>query len=367
MKTDIHQGIGSTTLISLGAFVIIIAGMRAAEALLVPFLLSVFIAIISAPPLFWLQRKGLPTIIAMMVVVVGIIGIAITLGALVGTSLDNFSQDLPIYQAHLRDKTVALAGWFEQHGIALSAQQVLKYFDPSTAMSLVAGILNSLGNLLANSFLIFLTVIFILLETSSFPAKLHAILDDAETSLAHFEKFTADVQRYLAIKTSTSLLTGVAITLWLMSIGVDYPLLWGLLAFMLNYIPNIGSFIAAVPTILLALIQLGVGAAVWVILGYLIVNNIVGNIIEPRFMGRGLGLSSLVVFLSLVFWGWVFGPVGMFLSVPLTMTVKIALDSSEETQWIATLLGPDIKPKSDELEQESSESDKSAEKLSVKQ
>lgn len=209
-------------------------------------------------------------------------------------------------------------------------------------MRLVAGMLNGLGNLLANSFLIFLTVIFILLEASSFPAKLHAILDNAESSLAHFEKFTTDVQRYLAIKTSTSLLTGIAIMLWLMTVGVDYPPLWGLLAFMLNYIPNIGSIIAAIPTILLALIQLGIGAAVWVTLGYLVVNNIVGNIIEPKFMGRGLGLSSLVVFLSLVFWGWVFGPVGMFLSVPLTMTVKTALGSSEETRWIATLLGPKI-------------------------
>ena len=119
-------------------------------------------------------------------------------------------------------------------------------------------------------------------------------------------------------------------------------MLWGTLAFLLNYVPNIGSIIAAIPALLLALVQLGPGAVLWSAIGYLVVNNLVGNVIEPRFMGRGLGLSTLVVFLSLVFWGWVLGPVGMFLSVPLTMTLKIALDSSEETRWIAILLGPEV-------------------------
>ena len=119
---------------------------------------------------------------------------------------------------------------------------------------------------------------------------------------------------------------------------VDYPLLWGLLAFLLNYIPNLGSIIAAVPTVLLTLVQLGWSAALIVFAGYSVVNVVIGSFIEPRFMGKGLGLSTLVVFLSLVFWGWVLGPVGMLLSVPLTMTLKIALESSEENRWLAKLL-----------------------------
>ena len=118
-------------------------------------------------------------------------------------------------------------------------------------------------------------------------------------------------------------------------------MLWGLLAFLLNYVPNIGSVIAAVPAVLFAAVQLGPGAALWAAAGYLVMNVAVGSILEPRFMGRGLGLSALVVFLSLVFWGWVLGPVGMFLSVPLTMMIKIALDSHPDTHWIAVLLGPE--------------------------
>jgi predicted PurR-regulated permease PerM len=143
----------------------------------------------------------------------------------------------------------------------------------------------------------------------------------------------------MAIKTATSLLTGVCVGVWLAVLGVNYPLLWGLLAFLLNYVPNIGSIIAAVPAVLLALVQFGIMKSFFAVGGYMVVNIGIGSIIEPRIMGRGLGLSPLVVFLSLVFWGWVLGPVGMLLSVPLTMTVKIALDSREDTKWIGVLLG----------------------------
>ncbi|MFQ5519051.1 MAG: AI-2E family transporter [Mariprofundus sp.] len=136
--------------------------------------------------------------------------------------------------------------------------------------------------------------------------------------------------------------TGIFISIWLAVIGVDYPLLWGLVAFLFNFVPNIGSIIAAVPAVLLALIQLGSGEALMAGVGYVIANVVMGNVVEPKFMGKGVGLSTLVVFLSLVFWGWVLGPVGMLLSVPLTMIVKLALESRADTQWLAVLLGPDI-------------------------
>ena len=186
-----------------------------------------------------------------------------------------------------------------------------------------------------------MTVVFILLEASSLPHKIHAALDRPGASLAGFERFVENVQRYMAIKSVVSLMTGVIIATGLWLIGVDYPLLWGVLAFLLNYVPNIGSIIAAVPAVLLAFVQLGALAALLSTMLYVAVNMLIGNMVEPRFMGRGLGLSTLVVFLSLVFWGWVLGPVGMLLSVPLTITVKIALESSSESHWLAVLLGPE--------------------------
>jgi predicted PurR-regulated permease PerM len=236
--------------------------------------------------------------------------------------------------------------WLEKLGIDISGLAVTEIFDPGAAMKLVATLLNGLGNVLANGFLILMTVIFILLEASSFPVKLRTVLGGPETSLVRFDNFISNVKHYMAIKTLVSLATGLLVAIWLIVIGVDYPLLWGLLAFALNYIPNIGSIISAVPAVLLAIIQLGFIPASLTAAGYVVINLVMGNVVEPRFMGRGLGLSTLIVFLSLVFWGWVLGPVGMLLSVPLTITAKMALDSSDDTRWLAVLLGPAIVSKS---------------------
>ncbi len=323
------------------AFVIVVAGMRAAEAILVPFLLSAFIAIVSAPPLFWLKRHGVPTLIAMLLVIAAILVAGAVLGAVIGNSIHDFSQALPGYQARLRSEFAGLIAWIGGLGIDMSGVRIQEYFDPGAAMRLAASTLTGFGGALTNAFLIILTVVFILLEASGLPHKLHAALDRPGASLAGFEQFVENVQRYMAIKSAVSLLTGATVAGGLWLIGVDYPLLWGLLAFLLNYVPNIGSIIAAVPAVLLAFVQLGALSALLSGALYVIVNVVIGNVIEPRFMGRGLGLSTLVVFLSLVFWGWVLGPVGMLLSVPLTITVKIALESSSESHWLAVLLGPE--------------------------
>jgi predicted PurR-regulated permease PerM len=328
-------------LLTVAAFVVVVAGMSAAKVILVPFLLAAFIAIISAPPLFWLRSKGLPTWLALLIVILGVLLIALLIAGLVGSSVKDFSSQLPVYEARLRQQTIVVTGWLEKLGVDVSGLAVTEIFNPGAAMRLVATLLNSLGNVLANGFLILMTVIFILLEASSFPAKLSAVLSGPEPSLARFDNFISNVKHYMAIKTLVSLASGILVAFWLFIIGVDYPLLWGLLAFALNYVPNIGSIIAAVPAVLLAVIQLGFVRAGVAALGYLVINLLMGSVIEPRFMGRGLGLSTLVVFLSLLFWGWVLGPVGMLLSVPLTITAKMALDSSEGTRWLAVLLGPE--------------------------
>jgi predicted PurR-regulated permease PerM len=260
-------------------------------------------------------------------------------GGLVGTSLDDFSRNVPVYQENLGEKTAALFDWLRGLGMDFSYDRLQDVLNPGAAMKLAAGMLKGLSGVLTNAFLIVLTVIFILLEASSFPAKLMSTLKDPEASFGYFRTFFTNVQRSMAIKTLVSLATGAVIAAGLTVLGVDYPLLWGVLAFLLNYVPNIGSIIAAVPAVLLALIQLGTGTALLSASGYLVVNVAMGNVVEPRVMGRGLGLSTLVVFLSLVFWGWVLGIVGMLLAVPLTMTLKIAMDSNENTRWVAVLLG----------------------------
>ncbi len=328
-------------IVLLAAFVIVVAGMRVAAPLIVPFLLSTFIAIIVAPPLFWLQKKRVPTALALLIVISAIIVIAVLIGTMVGTSIESFSRNLPFYQERLREKATAVLSLIDRTGMDISTDKLFEVFNPSLAMSLASKMLTGLGGVLTNGFLITFTIVFILLEASTFPQKLRGVLQDPDRSFPYFDSFIRNVQRYMAIKTLISLGTGVVVALWLLVLGVDFALLWGLLAFLLNYIPNIGSFLAALPAVLLAYIQLGLAHAGLVAIGYMVINIVAGNIIEPKVMGRGLGLSTLVVFISLVFWGWVFGPVGMLLSVPLTMTLKIALQSREDTRWIAVLLGSD--------------------------
>jgi AI-2 transport protein TqsA len=348
MKGISQRAPAAQILLTVAAFVVVIAGMRAAVTIVVPFLLAAFIAIISAPPLFWLHRKGLPLWIALIIVISGVLMIGFLISGLVGTSIRDFTDNLPTYEANLRQFISSMVTWLESHKIDTAGLAVSKLFDTEAAMKLVAKGLNNLGKVLTNGLLIFMIVIFMLIEASGLPVKLHKIFGNEKNSLENFDKFINTVKQYMAIKTWMSLATGIAVFIWLVIIGVDYAVMWGLLAFFLNYVPNIGSIIAALPAVLLALIQLGFIKSVMVAAGFVIINMIVGNVIEPRFMGRGLGLSTLVVFLSLLFWGWVLGPVGMLLSVPLTMTAKIALDSREETQWLAILLGPEIGTENEE-------------------
>lgn len=333
----------SRILIILASLVIVAAGLNAAKIILVPFLLAAFIAILSASPMFWLQRRGLPGWLALLIVILGVFIAGLLLAGLVSTSLGTFSENLPSYEAKLRAHADAVVAWLDGKNIHLSRSALTGVFDPGAAMKLVATLFNALTNVLANGFLVLMTVIFMLLEASGMPSKIRAILGPS-TSLSGFDRFVKNVQHYMAIKTIISLFTGVLVTLWLVWLGVDFPLLWGLLAFLLNYVPNIGSIIAAGPAVLLAMVQLGPLRALLVGVGYLVINLVMGGAIEPRFMGRGLGLSPLVVFLSLLFWGWLLGPVGMLLSVPLTMTAKIALDSHEQTRWVAVILGPATVP-----------------------
>jgi predicted PurR-regulated permease PerM len=330
-------------LLSLASLVLVAAGLNAAKVILVPFLLAAFIAIICGPPMFWLQRRGLPTWLALLSVIFTVFLFGLLLALVVGTSVGDFTQNLPDYEAKIRQQISAVVPWLERLGVKVSGRELLKIFDPGAAMKLFGTLLTALGNMVTNGLLVLLTVIFMLLEASSFPAKLRTILG-RDASLAGFDHFVHNVQHYMVIKTLISLGTGLLIGLWLAILGVDYALLWGVLAFLLNYVPNIGSIIAAVPAVLLALVQLGILHAALVAAGFLAVNLGIGGVIEPRFMGRGLGLSTLVVFLSLLFWGWLLGPVGMLLSVPLTMTARIALDSREDTRWLAVLLGPETSP-----------------------
>ncbi len=326
-------------LISLAAICIIIAGMKAAAPILTPLFLSIFIAVICLPPLAWLNNKGISSALAVFLVVGALFVVVGASGIYVVSSVDAFSRQLPVYQHNLNQQSAVLINWLSRHGLEHTFDLgMLNEFDSSKLMKFIGGFITSLGAVFADMFMIQLTAIFILFESYALPKKIHAAFGDSDLSHNSHE-IIRSINQYLAIKAITSLVTGLIIAVWLSIIGVDFPVLWGVIAFLLNFVPTIGSIIAAVPTVLLSLVQLGIDSSLLVMLGYFMVNMLVGNIWEPRIMGKGLGLSTLVVFLSLTFWGWVFGSVGMLMSVPFTMIAKIILEKNPETRWIAILLG----------------------------
>lgn len=329
----------NSVILSFAAFVIIITGLKASTEIIVPFLLAIFISVLCAPLMIWLKARSVPSAIAVLLVVMLFLLLAVTFGTVVGASLSAFYQDLPEYEQKLQVQGQAAIEWLLGFGIEVDKSIVDEYINPGAAMGVVAKVFSGLKGVLTNTFLILFSVVFILFEASGFPDKVRRALGSKTMALEHFQRFSDSVQRYLLIKTLVSIGTGVVAGVVLSFIGVDYAILWGLIAFLLNFIPNIGSIIAAVPPMLIALIQLGPLSSLLVAATYLVINMIFGNFVEPKYMGKSLGLSTLVVFVSLVFWGWVFGPVGMLLSIPLTMVVKIAFENSQRHHWIAVLLG----------------------------
>jgi AI-2 transport protein TqsA len=335
---DVKIPNAAVILITAASLVIVVAGMRAASTIINPFLIAVFLASLCSPPLHWLQRQRVPNGLAVAIILSGLLVAGFLLILFVGRSVNALTQQLPVYQERLGILMSGLTAWLGTLGLDMTNVLVSDYLSPGKVMSLVYYVLFTFKGLFRNMFLVFLIVLFILIEASGFPGKLAAAFPNPEKTLGHFKAMTTSVNQYMGVKAIFSMATGVLIWLILAMIGVDFAPTWGLLAFLLNFIPNIGSIIAAVPAILLALLQLGFPAALLALLGYLLVNITIGNFLEPRFMGRRLGLSTLVVFLSLLFWGWVLGPIGMVLSVPLTMIAKIALAANEDTRWVAVLL-----------------------------
>jgi predicted PurR-regulated permease PerM len=342
LEPERRANTGAQALLVAASVVVVIAGLKTASSLILPFLISLFVAMTSLPLLNLLQRRKVPTALAVILTLLAIILVVGALVSLVGGSVKAFTEAAPRYKARLDALGQQIGHQLAAWGIDPAKDISLDLVNPGRALDLATGTMMAVGTVLSNVVMVLLTIAFILLEATGFSEKLQAAFGGAAQSrrLANMRR---EIQQYLGIKTLVSLVTGLLVWASLAIIGVDFPILWGVLAFMLNYIPTLGSIIAAVPPVLLALVQFGLGRTLAVAAVFLAVNMILGSIVEPQLQGRRLGLSSLVVFLSLIFWGWVWGPIGMLLSVPLTMVLKIMLENTEDLRWIAVLL--DARPR----------------------
>lgn len=331
--------VGLRTLLMLASLIIILSGIKAASQIVVPFLLALFLSIVLYPIVRLMSRWRIPSVVTVLLIMLVII-ISLFMGAsLVGSSANEFTRTLPQYRGVIGEHLRTFQAYAAQVNIDISSDEMMQYFDPGALVSFLTRMLSGFSGMMTSVFLLLMTVVFMLLEVDSLPKKLGLALQNPEERMLNIKQALDSISRYLAIKTAISLVTGLIIWGFLSMLDVKYALLWGVLGFLLNYVPNIGSVIAAIPPILQSLLFNGLSDAL-IVTGYFIaVNIIIGNIIEPRIMGRGLGLSTLVVFLSLIFWGWLLGPIGMLLSVPLTIVAKIMLEANPSGKRLAILLG----------------------------
>jgi predicted PurR-regulated permease PerM len=333
------QGSSRRTLYGLAAAALIMAGLRYAAPVLVPTALALFLCILVLPLFGALLRRrigvGLSVLVTMTVLLAGLtVFVLLLLG-----SLSELREIGPHYVTALRERIADTAAWWHAKGIAIRDWVPERWREGEALAQFAGGLVARAFQLVTETVLVLLILVFLLAEAAGLPRKRDLLPPRVRRAILHFGDASRDLQRYLVIKTLLSAAVGLTVTLWLGFLGVDFPVLCGLLAFAFHFVPNVGAALAAAPAMLIALAQYDFVKALVAGAGYLVIGLVLGNLVEPALMGRRLNLSSLAVFLSLVVWGWLWGPIGMFLSVPMTMAIKMALEHSRDWAWVAHLLG----------------------------
>jgi AI-2 transport protein TqsA len=321
-------------LVALASLVIVVAGLRATSAVMIPLVFAIFLALLSFPLVRLLQRLRLHAVVAVLLTVLAVLAALVGPGVLIVAAVRQFASAVPIYEAQLRQITSSAFAWLRENNVDTNA--LTTFADPARALELILATLSGVVTLLSVAFLVVIISAFVLIEAANVFSWRQTVLSSQQRrSLA---TFVGNLQTYLWVKSGVSLATGLAAWGWCTFLGIDFALLWGLLAFLLNYIPTFGSLVAAVPPTLLALIQFGPASAVLSVAGYIGINIVFGSLLEPTLLGHRLRLSPLVVLLSVIMWGWIWGIAGALLSVPMTMAIKIGLEQSEQSRWIAELM-----------------------------
>lgn len=332
----------SRALIVTAAVAIVLSFLQAAASIVSLTLLAAFIAVVVTSPLNWLVRKRVPKWLAIGFVVFALLEGGSLLALVFTGQLEGFRQGLPGYQERLILLSDQFGGWLESIGVDNSREAVKGILDPALPITLVRLALAKVSGTVGDGLLVLLVVVFMLIEAGGLPAKLRMAFHLNGKAEDRLGRLSSAIRRYTMIKTLASLATAVCVWAWLWILGIDFAVLWAVLAFLLNFIPFVGAILMMIPAVLMALVQTDLPTTLQVALGYVVVNTVIGNVLETRMMGKELGISTLVVLLSLLFWGWVLGTVGVFLAVPLTLSLMIALDSSPQTRPIAILLGPEV-------------------------
>lgn len=317
-------------IIYIAATLISIIALKQLSSVLIYLILSIFLTILLYPMVNFFQKRGFPTIIGYLFSAVLVASLFFVVFSIFNNSLKEFLNNAHFYQEKIIDTIKQANIYLEKYSFKID----LSLVSNIDFIGIIKTFFTKIGGLFTSFLIVFIGVSFMIFESKNFGNKIKTISNNHSS----YEIFFKNIQKYFIIKTFTSMLTGVLVTIMLLFFDIPYSFLFGILAFLFNYIPVIGSIIAAIPAVFITFVTYGLEIFVYITIGYVIINNVISNVLEPKLMGDGLDLSPAVVFFSLLLWGWVFGAVGMFLAAPLTMVLKLALLSSKKTKWLGVLL-----------------------------
>jgi AI-2 transport protein TqsA len=321
----------------LAATVVVLVGIRLSAPILNPIFFAVVLTLLFSPIYSWLKRRGLPSPLALVIMLVVIAAIFIALFFILGVSISTFSERVGFYTSQLNSQLVDLDALLERLGLSnVDLRDVIK---PSALTDVLGTILSGIAGFLSDLFLILVIMLFLLAEGPAMMDRLRAGTSGNNPQVERLTTIGRSVVRQFGLRAIVNLVTGAVVTVLLFFLGVDFPLLWGILTFFLSFVPYIGLVLAVTPAVVLALAEFGVSRAVLVIAGVIVINILAENVLSPMMMGRGLNISPTIVFLSFVFWAWLLGGPGAFLALPITLFVAVMFDTFPETRWLASLIG----------------------------
>jgi AI-2 transport protein TqsA len=335
-----ESGKGAQALMMLAAAAIVAGAIKLAAAFIAPFLVAACIAIAVQPIFRWVHSSRIPNFSAIVLSLLVVIGLLVGVGALLVVALANLAGSTVQYVSSLHQVQMQATVWLEAHHQHALAQSLYGSHLDALLQQATTFVVMGVPTVLSTVVTVLLLIVFMLLEVTTMPKRVHAALGWSPSTFSDFSRTMSEIQRYLSVKTATSAATGICCGLWCAVCGVPNPALWGLVTFALHYVPTVGSLVAAMPPVFIALTAFGIGRSAEVAGGLAFFSLIIGNLIEPNALGRSLSVSPLVVLLSMFVWGWLLGPTGALLSVPLTLIAKIVLWNTSDLHWVAVLLGP---------------------------
>ncbi|HSK83050.1 MAG TPA: AI-2E family transporter [Rubrobacter sp.] len=337
VTTALRQTSFLRVMVVLAATVVALVGIRLGAPILNPILFAVVMTLLFSPVYSWLLRRGLPAPLALLIMLVLLSVLFLGLIAILGASISRFTDRLGFYTAQLNGQVDSLDALLERLGLSnVDVRDVVKPSALADALSLV---LSGISGFLSSLFLILMIMLFLLGEGPAMMDRLRTSVQEDNPQVASLTTVGQDVVRQFGLRAVVNLATGAGVTILLFVLGVDFPLLWGILTFFLSFIPYVGLVLAVAPAVVLALAEFGVSRAVLVIAGIVVINILAENVLSPMMMGRGLNISPTIVFLSFIVWGWLLGGPGAFLALPITLFVAVMFDTFPETRWLASLIG----------------------------